>query len=79
MREWRNRQTRTFEGRVSLMYGFKSRLSHQREGSLTGILPFIVTPADQLGHPLRRRARTRQPHRVKFSGIMRIWRNWQTR
>ena len=28
-REWRNRQTRTFEGRVSLMYGFKSRFPHQ--------------------------------------------------
>ena len=30
-REWRNRQTRTFEGRVSLMYGFKSRFPHQQE------------------------------------------------
>ena len=29
LREWRNRQTRTFEGRVSLMYGFKSRFPHQ--------------------------------------------------
>ena len=29
MREWRNRQTRTFEGRVVIPYGFKSRLSHQ--------------------------------------------------
>ena len=28
MREWRNRQTRTFEGRVVIPYGFKSRLSH---------------------------------------------------
>ena len=28
-REWRNRQTRTFEGRVVIPYGFKSRLSHQ--------------------------------------------------
>ena len=28
-REWRNRQTRTFEGRVFSTYGFKSRLSHQ--------------------------------------------------
>ena len=27
-REWRNRQTRTFEGRVFSTYGFKSRLSH---------------------------------------------------
>ena len=31
MREWRNRQTRTFEGRVVIPYGFKSRLSHQTE------------------------------------------------
>ena len=30
LREWRNRQTRTFEGRVVIPYGFKSRLSHQR-------------------------------------------------
>ena len=29
-REWRNRQTRTFEGRVVIPYGFKSRLSHQK-------------------------------------------------
>ncbi len=33
MREWRNRQTRTFEGRVVIPYGFKSRLSHQKEES----------------------------------------------
>ncbi len=36
-REWRNRQTRTFEGRVVIPYGFKSRLSHQ-EDSFIGIL-----------------------------------------
>ncbi len=29
-REWRNWQTRTFEGRVVHPYGFKSRLSHQK-------------------------------------------------
>ena len=29
MREWRNWQTRTFEGRVVTPYGFKSRFSHQ--------------------------------------------------
>ena len=29
MREWRNWQTRTFEGRVICSYGFKSRFSHQ--------------------------------------------------
>ena len=28
MREWRNWQTRTFEGRVVHPYGFKSRFSH---------------------------------------------------
>ena len=28
-REWRNWQTRTFEGRVVTPYGFKSRFSHQ--------------------------------------------------
>ena len=33
-REWRNRQTRTFEGRVLITYGFKSRLSHQPGGFL---------------------------------------------
>ena len=30
LREWRNRQTRTFEGRVFPTYGFKSRLPHQK-------------------------------------------------
>ncbi len=29
-REWRNRQTRTFEGRVFPTYGFKSRLPHHK-------------------------------------------------
>ena len=29
MRKWRNWQTRTFEGRVVLPYGFKSRFAHQ--------------------------------------------------
>ena len=29
-REWRNWQTRTFEGRVVTPYGFKSRFSHQK-------------------------------------------------
>ena len=31
MREWRNWQTRTFEGRVDSPYGFKSRFSHQQK------------------------------------------------
>jgi hypothetical protein len=29
MHQWRNWQTRTFEGRVIYSYGFKSRLVHQ--------------------------------------------------
>ena len=33
-REWRNWQTRTFEGRVDLPYGFKSRFSHHKGISL---------------------------------------------
>ena len=31
LREWRNRQTRTFEGRVISSYGFKSRFPHQQK------------------------------------------------
>ena len=31
LREWRNWQTRTFEGRVVLPYGFNSRLPHQQK------------------------------------------------
>ena len=31
LREWRNWQTRTFEGRVVLPYGFNSRLPHQKK------------------------------------------------
>ena len=31
MREWRNWQTRTFEGRVVLPYGFNSRFPHQQK------------------------------------------------
>ncbi len=34
-REWRNWQTRTFEGRVDFPYGFKSRLSHQKKDRWT--------------------------------------------
>ena len=37
MREWRNRQTRTFEGRVVIPYGFKSRLSHQNR-----VITFVI-------------------------------------
>ena len=38
MREWRNRQTRTFEGRVVIPYGFKSRLSHHKKGTSKEVL-----------------------------------------
>ena len=31
LREWRNWQTRTFEGRVVLPYGFDSRFPHQKK------------------------------------------------
>ncbi len=39
LREWRNWQTRTFEGRVVLPYGFDSRFPHQnkRERSKTSL------------------------------------------
>ena len=43
MREWRNRQTRTFEGRVVIPYGFKSRLSHQKADEHLVYLLFIFT------------------------------------
>ena len=43
MREWRNRQTRTCEGRVVIPYGFKSRLSHQKADELLVCLLFIST------------------------------------
>ena len=37
-REWRNWQTRTFEGRVVTPYGFKSRFPHQAKQSLMRLL-----------------------------------------
>ncbi len=45
LREWRNRQTRTFEGRVSLMYGFKSRFPHQKSTSFD-LSIFHLCPQD---------------------------------
>ena len=44
MREWRNWQTRTFEGRVVTPYGFKSRFSHQDTVILLGhrVFSFLV-------------------------------------
>ncbi len=41
MREWRNWQTRTFEGRVVTPYGFKSRFSHQK--ALAKASAFFIT------------------------------------
>ena len=45
MRQCWNRQTGTFEGRVSLTYGFKSRLPHQVRGFAKAkplsFLPFV--------------------------------------
>ena len=40
MREWRNWQTRTFEGRVDSPYGFKSRFSHHKALVLK-LMPFL--------------------------------------
>ena len=42
-REWRNWQTRTFEGRVDLPYGFKSRFSHHKGISKKKLMPFLYT------------------------------------
>ena len=42
MRQCWNRQTGTFEGRVSLTYGFKSRLPHQeRDFAFAKSLSFL--------------------------------------
>ncbi len=46
MRQCWNRQTGTFEGRVSLTYGFKSRLPHQeRDFAFAKSLSFFVYKA----------------------------------
>ena len=42
LREWRNWQTRTFEGRVVYPYGFNSRLAHQRKNGMTSVIPFFL-------------------------------------
>ena len=46
-REWRNWQTRTFEGRVVYPYGFKSRLSHQKRAHF-GVL-FLLSLCEGMG------------------------------
>ena len=51
MREWRNRQTRTFEGRVVIPYGFKSRLSHQDLGYLTKVFFLCLSLAKMRLNP----------------------------
>ncbi len=42
MREWRNWQTRTFEGRVVTPYGFKSRFSHHKKTPDQSVWCFFV-------------------------------------
>ena len=39
-REWRNWQTRTFEGRVVLPYGFDPRLPHQQKETNITLVSF---------------------------------------
>ena len=51
LREWRNRQTRTFEGRVVIPYGFKSRLSHQDLGYLTKVFFLCLSLAKMRLNP----------------------------
>ena len=44
LREWRNWQTRTFEGRVVLPYGFNSRLPHQQKRNFClPKVPFLLS------------------------------------
>ena len=45
MRVCWNRQTGTFEGRVSKTYGFKSRHSHQQKGLLRQVLLQLYSPS----------------------------------
>ena len=42
VRQCWNRQTGTFEGRVSLTYGFKSRLPHQEPGGIQEDTPWFL-------------------------------------
>ena len=42
LREWRNRQTRTFEGRVVLPYGFDPRFPHQQKQHLCKQVLFLL-------------------------------------
>ena len=76
MRVCWNRQTGTFEGRVSLTYGFKSRLPHQIEktSQMTGLfylVPTVVCDNRRLraGYPLRS-TRRRNPQLVPPSHIL---------
>ena len=48
MREWRNWQTRTFEGRVVTPYGFKSRFSHQQKEEHYVLLFLLVCKTGNL-------------------------------
>ena len=47
LREWRNWQTRTFEGRVIPSYGFDSRLPHQQKGSTLCRVLFVRVGAGE--------------------------------
>ena len=67
-REWRNRQTRTFEGRVVIPYGFKSRLSHQnRANTFRCWLCFYMWDLN----PKRVRSVKKTVHRTVFSSEVR--------
>ena len=50
-REWRNWQTRTFEGRVVTPYGFKSRFSHQQKAPEQKLRCFFVVASFWLANP----------------------------
>ncbi len=54
MREWRNWQTRTFEGRVDYPYGFKSRFSHQKEPHFLRFFFLLPAEYEQAGNVLQK-------------------------
>ena len=57
MRVCWNRQTGTFEGRVSLTYGFESRHSHQKDRTSIGCPVFLaIREVTGLEQPVRKRA-----------------------
>ncbi len=54
MRVCWNRQTGTFEGRVSMTYGFKSHHSHQRTLATASVLFYCATRSSVNGSILRK-------------------------